>query len=73
MPISHDDLVSVLSKAFPTGSVSARDLAGDEDHWEVTVHSAEFVGKNLIQQHRLVQNALKDLNIHAVSIKTVAV
>ena len=70
MPITKQELESTIKTAFPDAEVSSQDLAGDNDHWSVEIKSAAFVGLSRIAQHKLVQNAVKDKNIHALSIKT---
>ncbi|MEZ5587535.1 MAG: BolA/IbaG family iron-sulfur metabolism protein [Sedimenticolaceae bacterium] len=51
------------------------DVTGDGRHFEATVTSALFEGKSLIQQHRMVKDAVKAQiasdELHALSIKTV--
>lgn len=70
MPIKENELKSLLNNAFPESKIEAKDLAGDEDHWEVKITWAGFAGKSMIQQHRMVQEAVKGKDIHALSIKT---
>jgi BolA family transcriptional regulator, general stress-responsive regulator len=44
-------------------------------HYEVTIVSAAFEGLSLLDQHRLVNEALRDLigkEVHALAIRTVA-
>ena len=56
------------------GHVGAKQ--GHGGHYIVEIHSALFAGKNLVEQHRLVNEALKDLfkdKIHALKLKTGAV
>lgn len=48
-------------------------LGEDGTHFEATVVSPAFIGKNMVQQHQLVYAALGDrmrAEIHALSIKT---
>jgi acid stress-induced BolA-like protein IbaG/YrbA len=47
-------------------------VTGDGHHFEAIVVYAEFVGKTLIQQQRMVYSALKDKMqaIHALSMRT---
>lgn len=50
------------------GHAGARDGGG---HFDVTIVSAEFAGKSLLQRHRLVYDALGEKmrrDIHALSI-----
>ena len=54
--------------------IEAQDLTGGGDHWQVIVVSKAFEGKGLIEQHRMVNEALKepigDQRIHALALKT---
>jgi acid stress-induced BolA-like protein IbaG/YrbA len=48
-------------------------VQGDGQHFEAVIVSAEFSGKNMVQQHQLVYRALGDRmreEIHALSMKT---
>lgn len=48
-------------------------VAGDGQHFEALIVSAEFRGKNRVQQHQIVYRALGDrmkAEIHALSMKT---
>jgi stress-induced morphogen len=70
MPITEESLRAKLKAHFPDAAIEVTDLAGDDDHWQVRIISGAFAGKARIQQHRMVQDAVKDENIHALSIKT---
>jgi stress-induced morphogen len=70
MPVKREVLQSVLESRFPEAEIKINALTGDDDHWEVIVKSNLFSGKSRIEQHRLVGDAVKELNIHALSIKT---
>ncbi len=70
MPILQSDLENHLKNAFPNGQVIVTDLAGDNDHYQAEITCATFKGLNRIQQHQKVYAALKDCDIHALSIKT---
>jgi stress-induced morphogen len=50
------------------------DTTGAGDHFDVRVTAAAFQGLGLVDQHRLVYEALGDLmqSIHALSLKTSA-
>jgi len=54
--------------------IEAQDLTGGGDHWQVIIVSAAFEGKGLVEQHRMVNEALKepigDQRIHALALKT---
>lgn len=70
MPITRNELQTALEAAFPGGTVLLEDMAGDDDHWSASITSPAFRGLSRIAQHRLVQEAVKDKNIHALAIKT---
>jgi stress-induced morphogen len=67
-------LTELLEAAFPGDEVSVEDRTGGGDHFQVTVASARFDGLTLIEQHRLVYDALAaplaDGTIHELRIKT---
>jgi len=67
-------LVDLLQAAFPGGEVAVEDRTGGGDHFQVTVSSASFDGLSLVEQHRLVYDALAtplaDGTIHELRIKT---
>jgi stress-induced morphogen len=69
-----DRLRSLLEQAFPGSEVDVRDRTGGGDHFQVTVASARFDGLPLIEQHRLVNQALAaplgDGTIHELRIQT---
>lgn len=55
------------------GHAGARESGGG--HFSVTIVSAAFTGKNLLQRHRLVYDALGETmrrEIHALSIQALA-
>jgi len=70
MTISEQDLNAAFKTAFPDGIIEIKDLAGDDDHWQATITDAAFKGKNRLQQHRMVQEAVAAYDIHALAIKT---
>jgi stress-induced morphogen len=70
MPIAQNVLQNTLEAHFPDAQVTCKDLAGDDNHWEVTIIDESFTGKSRIQQHRMVQQALAEHDIHALSVKT---
>ena len=68
-------LEELLRDAFPDArEVSVRDRTGGGDHFHVTVVSGRFAGLSLVDQHRLVYDALAaplaDGTIHELRIKT---
>ena len=70
-----DTLRAQLDRAFPDATVlTVVDRTGGGDHFQVTVASARFAGLSLVDQHRLVYDALSgplaDGTIHELRIKT---
>ena len=70
-----ENLRALLESAFPDASdVDVVDRTGGGDHFQVSVQSARFAGLSLIDQHRLVYDALagplRDGTIHELRIKT---
>jgi stress-induced morphogen len=70
-----DELEALLREAFPEASeVRVSDRTGGGDHFLVEVASARFDGLPLVEQHRLVNDALAapfaSGTIHEMRIKT---
>ena len=68
-------LESLLRDAFPDAEeLSVADRTGGGDHFQVTLASTRFKGLSLVEQHRLVYDALAaplaDGTIHELRIKT---
>ena len=68
-------LEALLRDAFPDATeLSVTDRTGGGDHFQVVVTSARFDGLPLLEQHRLVNEALaeplRDGTIHELRIKT---
>jgi acid stress-induced BolA-like protein IbaG/YrbA len=72
--ITAEEIKATLTQALPISLVETQDLTGGGEHWQLIVVSPAFEGKGLIDQHRLVNEALKvpmgDQRIHALSLKT---
>ena len=73
--MATERLQALLTEAFPDASeLSVEDRTGTGDHFQVTVASTRFAGLSLLDQHRLVNEALAaplaDGTIHELRIKT---
>jgi acid stress-induced BolA-like protein IbaG/YrbA len=72
--ITPDEIKRTLSEALPVTLIEAQDLTGGGDHWQLIIVSSAFEGKGLLEQHRIVNEALKeplaDQRIHALALKT---
>jgi len=62
-----------LARAFPDATIAAEDSTGAGDHFAVTIVSASFGGKSLVERHQMVYGALGPLmpRIHALQLRTV--
>ena len=70
-----EPLETLLQEAFPDATeLRVDDRTGGGDHFQVTIASPRFNGLPLLDQHRLVNEALaeplRDGTIHELRIKT---
>lgn len=73
--VPTDTLKELLERAFPDATeLRVDDRTGSGDHFQVTVATPRFNQMPLIDQHRLVNEALdaplRDGTIHELRIKT---
>jgi stress-induced morphogen len=69
------EIEKLIKAALPDASVAIEDLVGDGDHYKATVISAAFKGKTRVQQHQMVNAALKSVlggALHALALQTSA-
>ena len=70
--ITNEVLTEYLQGVFPDVAVSVTDRTGTMDHLTVRVISDLFKGKNLLDRHRMIYQALdepmKDGRIHALEL-----
>ena len=67
----RDRIKQILVEKLPESRVIVE--GDDGEHFNAEVSSPAFRGKNLVQQHQLVYQALGDLmrrDIHALALKT---
>ncbi|MEE9380340.1 MAG: BolA family transcriptional regulator [Hyphomonadaceae bacterium] len=75
MAMPRETLEGFLTEAFPDAEITLTDLAGDNDHWQAEIVSAQFAGKSRVIQHQMVYAALKGTmggELHALALKTSA-
>ncbi len=68
--VTAESIQTHIETALPCELVQ---VEGDGHHFNAIIVSAEFRGKNMVQQHQLVYRALGDRmkqEIHALSMKT---
>ncbi len=71
--MTFEALSTQIQEALGEAEVSVLDRTGTMDHFTVTVISDAFEGKNLLDRHRMIYQALdepmKDGRIHALEIQ----
>ena len=71
--ISKEDLTLYVQRSLTDATVSVTDRTGTMDHFNIQVVSDMFKGKNLLDRHRMIYQALdepmKDGRIHALEIQ----
>ena len=73
MPMTQKKIEMLIKESIPESKVIIEDLRGDGDHYSATVISKTFIGKNKIQQHKMVYDSLKGRmgkELHALMLKT---
>ena len=73
MPMAPEQITAYIREAFPDADVKLVDLAGDNDHFQVTILSEAFRGKSRVEQHKMVFSALQGnmgSTLHALAVKT---
>ena len=71
--MTAEEICARIKKNLPGAEITANDLTGGGDHWQLTIVAEEFKDKGLVQQHQLVYAALgewMDGPIHALSLDT---
>ena len=73
MPMKASEVEKLIRDGFPEAKITITDLAGDGDHWAAEIVSPQFAGKSRVQQHQMVNAALKEAlagPLHALSLTT---
>jgi len=70
--VTVDEVRRRIERALAGARVDVTDTTGGGDHFEARVVAPAFTGLGLVDQHRLVYEALGDLMpaIHALSLRT---
>jgi stress-induced morphogen len=73
--VATEPIQALLERAFPDAkTLRVEDRTGGGDHFQVVVETPRFNGLSLLDQHRLVNDALaeplRDGTIHELRIKT---
>lgn len=73
MPIAKKNLEKILAENFPSAKIEVTALVDDDNHYSVKIIDKIFAGKTRVEQHKLVNNALKEILgdvLHAMQLKT---
>ena len=73
MPMSADEIETMIRDAIPGAAVEITDLAGDGDHYAARVVAEAFRGMPRVKQHQLVYQALGGRMggvLHALQLST---
>ncbi|MDC0861501.1 BolA/IbaG family iron-sulfur metabolism protein [Alphaproteobacteria bacterium] len=73
MAIEQVKLENLLKEKFPDANIQVKDLAGDNNHYSVSIESKVFNELNRVQQHQLVYQSLDglmDSELHAMQLQT---
>ena len=73
MGLKLEEIKKLIIESIPDAQITIEDLAGDENHYSVTIKSKVFAGKSKIEQHKLVYKALKGKmgnELHALALNT---
>lgn len=70
MAVAAEVVEQRIKQSLPDAVVQITDLRGDGDHYAAYVESERFRGKSRLQQHRMIQQALAGLELHALALQT---
>ena len=73
MPLTKNDISTMIMSAFPDAKIELKDTAGDNNHYSAKIISKNFNGKSRIEQHKMVYKALKGKmgnELHALALIT---
>ncbi len=75
MGMPSEAIEALIMEAFPDAQIKLVDLAGDNDHYELSIVSEKFRGKSRVAQHQMVYAALQGKmggELHALALRTSA-
>ena len=74
MSLKLEEIKSLIKKSIPDAEIVIEDTAGDENHYSATIKSKIFIGKTMVEQHKLVYKALDGKmgnELHALALTTI--
>ena len=76
MSMKLSELQTLVQNALPDAIIEIKDLAGDDNHYSISIKSELFRNKTKLEQHQLVYSALQEkmgTKLHALQIKTISI
>ena len=73
MAMNANEIERLIKLRLPDAQVTITDTAGDGDHYHAKVITEVFRGKSRVQQHQIVNEALKEQlggKLHALALQT---
>ena len=73
MPLTKNEISTMIMSAFPDAALELKDTAGDNNHYSAKIISKIFNGKSKVEQHKMVYKALKGKmgnELHALALTT---
>ncbi len=73
MAMTAAEIERFIKEALPDSTVTISDLRGDGNHYACHVVSGAFRGKNRVEQHKIVYDALGGRmggELHALALQT---
>ena len=73
MAMDANEIERLIKLRLPDAQVTITDTAGDGDHYHAKVITEAFRGKSRVQQHQIVNEALKEQlgsRLHALALQT---
>jgi len=73
MPLTKNEILTMIMNAFPDATLELKDIAGDNNHYSAKIISKTFNGKSKVEQHKMVYKALKGKmgnELHALVLTT---
>jgi stress-induced morphogen len=73
MAMNANEIERLIKLRLPDAQVTITDTAGDGDHYHAKVITEAFRGKSRVQQHQIINEALKEQlgsRLHALALQT---
>ena len=74
MSLKLEEIKNLIKKSIPDAEIVIEDTAGDENHYSATIKSKIFIGKTMVEQHKIVYKSLDGKmgnELHALALTTI--